>query len=114
MAVSENLATKVPVVDDVLSPHEQKICPITSLDENYIVFEFQMDWNYYVDLRRAYLALKLKFVMGCGYETYNSKEVKIGAEGGSKSVRGRDGGGRRSSSSRYSCKKHFALNYFQC
>ena len=31
-----------------------------------------------------------------------------------KSRRGRDGGGRRSSSSLHSCKQHFALNFFQC
>ena len=35
-----------------------------------------MDRNYYVDLRQKYLALKLILVRGCGYETYNTKEVK--------------------------------------
>ena len=50
--------------------------PTTSVDENCIVFEFQTDGNYYVDLRLTYLALKLKLVRGCGYETYNTKEVK--------------------------------------
>ena len=34
------------------------------------------DWNCYVDLRQTYLALKLKLVRCCGYETYNSKEVR--------------------------------------
>ena len=38
--------------------------------------EYQTDRNYYVDLRQIYLALKLKFVRGRGYETYNTKEVK--------------------------------------
>ena len=76
VAVSGNLGGKVPVVDDVLSSHEQKIYPTTSLDENCIEFEFQTDRNYYVDLRQTYLALKLKLVNGRGYETYNTKEVK--------------------------------------
>ena len=76
VAVSGNLGGKVPVVDDVLSSHEQKIYPTTSLDENCTEFEFQTDRNYYVDLRQTYLALKLKLVNGRGYETYNTKEVK--------------------------------------
>ena len=76
MAVSGNLGGKVPFVDDVLSPHEQEFYPTTSLDENCIDFEFQTDRNYYVDLRQSFLALKLKFVKGCGYDTYESKEKK--------------------------------------
>ena len=32
--------------------------------------------NYYVDLRQSFLALKLKFVKGRGYDTYESKEKK--------------------------------------
>ena len=76
VAVSGTLGGKVPVVDDVLSSHEQEIYPTTSLDENCIEFEIQTDWNYYVELRQTYLALKLKLVGGCGYETYNTKEVK--------------------------------------
>ena len=39
-------------------------------------FEFQTDRNYYVDLRQSFLALKLKFVKGRGYDTYESKEKK--------------------------------------
>ena len=74
VAVSENIGGKVPVVDDVLSSHEQEIYPTTSLDENCIEFEFQTDRNYYVDLRQTYLALKL--VRGRGYETSITKEVK--------------------------------------
>ena len=35
-----------------------------------------MDRNYYVDLRQSFLALKLKFVKGRGYDTYESKEKK--------------------------------------
>ena len=76
VAVSGNLGGKVLIVDDVLSSHEQKIYPTTSLDENCIEFEFQTDRNFYVDLRQTYLALKLKLVRGRGYETYNSKEVE--------------------------------------
>ena len=65
-----------PIVDDVLSSHEQEIYPTTSLDDNCIEFEIQMDRNYYVDLRQSFLALKLKFVKGRGYDTYESKEKK--------------------------------------
>ena len=74
--VSGNLGGKVQLVDDVLSSHEQEINPTTSFIENCIEFEFQTDRNYYVDLRQTYLVLKLKLVRGCGYETYNTKEVK--------------------------------------
>ena len=49
VAISGSLGGKVPVVDDVLSSHEREIYPTTSLDENCIEFEFQMDRNYYVD-----------------------------------------------------------------
>ena len=76
VAVSGNLGGKVPIVDHVLSSHEQKIYPTTSLDENCIEFEFQTDRNYYVHLRQSFLALKLKFVKGRGYDTYESKEKK--------------------------------------
>ena len=62
VAVSGNLGGKVPIVDDVLSSHEQEISPTTSIDENCIEFEFQTDRNYYVDLRQSFLALKLKFL----------------------------------------------------
>ena len=76
VAVSGNFGGKVPVVNDVLSSHEQEIYPTTSLDENCIVFEFQTHRNYCVDLIQRYLALKLKFVRGRGYETYNTNELK--------------------------------------
>ena len=59
-----------------MSYHEQEIYPTISLDENCIEFEFQTDRNYYVDVRKTYLALKLKLVGGRCYETYNSKGVK--------------------------------------
>ena len=74
--MSGNLSGKVPIVDDVLSSHEQENYPTTSLDENCIEFEFQTDRNYYVDLWQSFLALKLKFVKGRGYDTYESKEKK--------------------------------------
>ena len=76
VAVSGNLGGKVPIVDDVLSSNEQEIYPTTSIDENCIEFEFQTDWNYYVDLRQSSLAGKLKLVKGRGYDTYESKEKK--------------------------------------
>ena len=76
VAVSGNLGGKLPIVDNVLSSHEQEIYPTTSLDENCIEFEFQTDRSYYVDFRQSFLALKLKFVKGRGYDTYESKEKK--------------------------------------
>ena len=76
VAVSGNLGGKVPIVDDVLSSHEQEIYPTTSLVENCTEFEFEKDRNYYVDLRQSFSALKLKFVEGRGYDTYESKEEK--------------------------------------
>ena len=72
----ETFEGKVSTVDDVLSSHEQETYPTTSLDENCIEFEFQTDRNYYVHLRQSFLALKLKFVKGRGYETYESKGKK--------------------------------------
>ena len=41
-----------------------------------IEFEFQTDRSYYVYLRQSFLALKLKFVKGHGYDTYESREKK--------------------------------------
>ena len=49
MAVSGSVGGEVPVVDDVLSSHEQQICPTISLDENSIEFEFQTDRDNYTD-----------------------------------------------------------------
>ena len=68
VVVSENLEGKVPLLDNALSSHEHEIYPTTSLDENCIEFEFQMDRNYYVDLRMSFLALKFNFAKGRGYE----------------------------------------------
>ena len=76
VAVSGNHGGKVPIVEDVLSSHEQEIYPTTSPNENCIVFEFQTDWNFYVDLRQSFFALKLKFVKSRGYNIYKSKEKK--------------------------------------
>ena len=50
VAVPWNPGVKVPVVDNVLSSHEQEIYLTTSLDENSIEFEFQTDCNVSVDL----------------------------------------------------------------
>ena len=74
VAVSGSLGGKFPILDNVLSLHEQKVYPTTSIDENFMEFEFQTDKNFYVDLRQCFLALKLKFDKGCGYDTYESKE----------------------------------------
>ena len=40
VAVSGSPGEKLPVVDDVLWSHEQKLCPTTSLEANCIDFEF--------------------------------------------------------------------------
>ena len=76
MAVSGNLGRKIRVVDDVLSSHEQESYPPTSLDKNCLEYEFQRDWNYNVDMRQTYLALKLNFVKGRSYKTYFTQEYK--------------------------------------
>ena len=76
VAVFGNLGGKVPIVDDVLSSHEQEIYPTTSLDEDCIDCEFQTDRHYYADLRQYFLAMKLKFLKGHGYDLYESKERK--------------------------------------
>ena len=76
VAVSGNLGGKVPIVNYVLSSHEQETYATTSLDENCIEFEFQTDRDYYVDLRQSFLALKLEFVEGRGYDTYESREKR--------------------------------------
>ena len=54
VAVPGSLGGKVPIVFGVLSSHEQENYPTTSLDENFIEFEFQTDRNYYVDLRQPF------------------------------------------------------------
>ena len=76
VAVSGNLGGKIRIVEDVLSWREQETSYTTSLVENCIEFEFRTDRNYYVDLRLSFLAMKLKFVKGRGYDTYESKEKK--------------------------------------
>ena len=113
LTVSGNLGGKVPVADDFLSSHEQEIYPTTSLDENCIGFEFQTDRNYYVDLRQTYMVLKLKLVRRCGYEIYNTKEVKKEHREEAKAEE-EEMAEDKTSSSRYSCKQHIALNFFQC
>ena len=115
VALSEILGWKVPVVDDILSSHGQQIYPTTSLDENCIEFEFPMDRNYYVDLRQTYLAVKLKFLKGRGYEAYNSTEVKKEHKDEAKvdeDTLPADERAGSSSSDCYSCKQHFAFIFF--
>ena len=67
VAVSGSPGGKVPNVDDVLSFHEQEVCPTTSFDENNSKSEFQTDRNVYKVLRQTYLALKIKLVKGRGF-----------------------------------------------
>ena len=76
MEVSGNLGRKVQINDDVPSSHKQEIYPNSSPDENCTDFEFQTDRNYYVELRESFLALKLKFVNGRGYDTNERKEKR--------------------------------------
>ena len=76
MAESGNLGGNVLNVDDVLSSREQENYPITSLDKNCIEFQYETDENYYVDLKQSFLPLKLKFVKGRGYDTYENEERK--------------------------------------
>ena len=75
VVVSCSVGGKVPVVDDVLSSHEQQIYPTTSVDENNIEYEFQTDRNSYTDLRQTYLSLVLKLVKHRGFDSYK-KEIK--------------------------------------
>ena len=76
VAVSVNPGVKVPVVDDVLSSHEQEGYPTTSFDGNSIEFEIQTDRNVYVDLRQTYLALKSKLLKGHGFDAYKTTVKK--------------------------------------
>ena len=76
VAVSGNPGVKVPVVDDVLSSHEQEIYPTTSVDENSIEFEFQPDRNVYMDLQQTYLPLKIKLDKGRCFDSYKTTQKK--------------------------------------
>ena len=67
---------QIPVVNDVLSSHEQGIYPPTSFDDNSIEIKFETDRNFYVDLRQTYLALKIKLVNGRCFDTYKTREKK--------------------------------------
>ena len=76
IAAASSNGGKVPIVDDVLSSHEQEIFPTTSLDESSIEFEFQTDRNLYVDLRQTFINLKIKLVKGRGFDSYQNNELK--------------------------------------
>ena len=67
---------KVPVVDNLLSSHEQELYPTTSLAQNSNEFEFQTDRNVYVNLQQTYRALKFYLVKGCGFDTYKTTGKK--------------------------------------
>ena len=117
VAVSGNRGGKVPVVDEILLSQEQEIYPTTSLNENCTEFEFQIDRTYYVDLGQTYLASKRKSVKSRGNKNsqYQSSKKEAQRKGSSKCRNNGGGGGARGSISfRYSCKQHFALNFFQC
>ena len=75
-AISGNLGGKLPVVGNFLSSHEKEFQITTSLNENCKEIEFQTNWIHSLDLKRTYLALKLKFIEGRCYETYKTKEVE--------------------------------------
>ena len=76
VAVSGSPGVKVPVVDNVLSSHEQEMYITISFDENSIEFEFQTDRNVYVRSQQTYIALKIKLVKGRGFDTYKTTEKK--------------------------------------
>ena len=76
VAVSGNPGMKVPVMDNVLSSHEQEMYPTTSLDENSIEFEFQTGRSNYVDSQQTYLALIIRIVKGGGFDTYKTTKKK--------------------------------------
>ena len=106
VAVCRNLGGRVIVVDDVLSSYEQEIYPTTSPDENCIEFMIQTNWNCQVELRQTYLALKLTFVKGRGWQ-----RSKKGAERSGRF--GNEGRARGSNSTRLSCIHYFARVLFQ-
>ena len=75
MEISGNLGELVPVVGDVLSQEPEKK-PHTLLNEHCTEFDVQTDQNNYVELRRAYFALQLKFVKSGGYKSQNNRELE--------------------------------------
>ena len=60
--------------DRVLRQLQRVWC--TLLDSNCKKFEFQANGIFYVALRQSLLALKLKMIKSCGYETYNTKKAE--------------------------------------
>ena len=112
VAVSGNLGGKLPIVDDVLSTHEQEFYPTTSLDENGIEFEFQTDCNYYVDLRQFFWHWSSN--LSRDVVTIHTRARKKGAQRWICCFRWNRNRWRRRtrrSSSSYLCKKH--NNIFQ-
>ena len=76
VAVSGSLGGKTPRFDDEFLSHEQKYCPTTSLNQNCIKFDFQMDRSSYNDFGQTCLVLELKIVKGRGYGNDKTKETK--------------------------------------
>ena len=106
VAVSGNLGGKVPVVDHVLSPHEQENYSTTSFDENCIEFEFQTDRNYYVDLRQNVFGFETENCQRSWLRNLQYERIKERSQRKSKIACGSDGGSgaKGSSYSRYSRK----------
>ena len=75
VVVSGNRGGKVPVVDDVLSSHEKNLSYYLTRWKLHSLNVKQIGTITLIWDRRIWL-LKLKFVNGRGYETYNSEEVK--------------------------------------
>ena len=50
MGVSGLLGGRVPIVDEVLSFHEQEVYPTTSVERNSMEFETRTHWIHYIDL----------------------------------------------------------------
>ena len=111
MAVSGSVGGKVPVVDDVLSSHEQQIHPTTSLDENSIEFEFQTDRNNYTDLRQTYLSLVLKLVKHRGFDSYKKEAKKEHNEAEDKKA---DAANDNEVPLITPVQQHYALHFLQC
>ena len=66
VAVSGNHGAEVPVVDNVLSSHDQNVYPTFQKLRKYLTFKLQVERRYYVGSRQTFLALKKKFVEGHG------------------------------------------------
>ena len=55
---------KVQVLETLLSSYTQKVFPKTSVDENFVGFEFEADRNLYLDMRDIHLSLRVQLFKG--------------------------------------------------